>query len=387
MSSPRTILVMGRMLSQPDGLAVYGENLLEAMVRLDPESVYHVAIRDGEIRSRFAAAPNVRITQIDAPSKILWDQVAIPALARRIGADLIFNPKFSVPLLTTIPSVFVLHAADWFVNPGNYEWWDNLYIRLALPTYAYKAGALTAISQTIVDELLRHTRIDAGKVTVTHAAPGPQFHPVSDPDRLESLREDYGLPRRFILSVVRVLHTGHAGEIFYAGGNARTLIRAWRRYRRDGGQLPLVIAGDAVDRRLESLGLAPSDEEAEDVIFAGLVPHDRMPELYSQAEMFVLPTLYESFSLPLVEAMACGCPVIAPSTGACPEVAGGATLLVDPRDAAAMAAAMLSLDRDEARRRGLREAGLARAAEFSWDEIGRRTLRAFDRALHPRGRV
>lgn len=369
------------MLSQPDGLAVYGENLLEAMARLDPDSLYHVAIRDGEIRSRFADAPNVRISKLAAPSKILWDQIAIPSLARHIGADLIFNPKFSVPLLTNIPSVFVLHAADWFVNPGNYEWWDNLYIRLALPTYAYRAAALTAISRTIVDELGRHTRIDTNKITVTHAAPGPQFHPVSDNGQLARFREEYGLPDRFILSVVRVLHTGHAGKIFYAGGNARTLIQAWRGYRSQGGDLPLVIAGEDVERRLESLGLPPSREEASDVHFLGFVPHDRMPELYSMAEMFVLPTLYESFSLPLVEAMACGCPVVAPSTGACPEVAGQAAILVDPRDAVAMAAAMLSLDSDDALRRDLREAGLARAETFSWDEIARRTLHAIDRAL------
>lgn len=376
---PRTILIMGRVLEQQDGLAVYAENLLDAMVRLDPGSRYVVALREGRGRLGFARAPNVEVVTVEASRKILWDQVAVPRFARRIGADLIFNPKFSVPLFTRIPSVFVLHAADWFVNPGNYEWWDNLYIRLMLPTYARRAAGLTAISQTIVDELHRHTSIDPRKITVSHAAPGPLFRPVTEAVEIERLRADYGLPPRYILSVVRVTHTGHAGEIPYAGGNVRTLIPAWREYRRRGGTLPLVVAGHGVDRRLASLGLAP--EAGEDIVLTGFVPHERMPALYSSAVQFVLPTLYESFSLPLVEAMACGCPVVAPSTGACPEVAGDAVRLVDPRDAAAMAEAMLDLEGDDDARETLRAAGLQRAAGYTWDRAARQTLTAFDRAL------
>src|SRR5690606_31146672 len=121
-------------------------------------------------------------------------------------ADLIFNPKFSLPLLSRRPATFVLQGSDWYVNPQNYPWWDNLYIRMTLPLYVRKAGRLLAISQTVVDDLAPHLALDPDCVEVSFAAASPHFTSRRDEDALRRFQAEYSLPDRFILTVARGYH-------------------------------------------------------------------------------------------------------------------------------------------------------------------------------------
>ena len=149
----RTIAVMARMLDQDDGLYVYARNLLEQLLVLDTSSRYLILLPTAKRAQLFEEYPNADVRVIRSPIKSLWDQVAAPMAAWRSGADLMFNPKFSLPLLWNRPATFVLQGSDWYVNPQNYPWWDNVYIRMMLPLYLRKADRLLAISQTVVDDL------------------------------------------------------------------------------------------------------------------------------------------------------------------------------------------------------------------------------------------
>jgi hypothetical protein len=138
--SKRTIAVMGRLLDQEDGLGVYGVQLLRELLRLDPHSRYVILLDSPKSQHLFREFGNAETRVLPALSKLYWDQVVAPLAARRCNADLIFNPKFSIPLFTRRPCVFVQQGSDWYVNPQNYPWWDNLYIRLMLPLYSLKAA-------------------------------------------------------------------------------------------------------------------------------------------------------------------------------------------------------------------------------------------------------
>lgn len=372
----RVVCVMGRMLDQDDGLNVYADNLLTGMFRLDPESRYVVLLRTPKHQSVFEGFPNVEVKVVPARKKIWWDQVVVAREARRMGADIIFNPKFSLPLLARRPGVFVLHGADWYVNPRCYEWWDNVYIRVMLPVYSWKASRLLAISEKIREDLIHYARVDARKVAVTYAAPGPRFTSEADPAALREFATRYHLPAKFMLCVARAYHTGHDGLPPWPGGNVEGLARGYRAYRQRGGTLPLVVAGTEIERYLLSNGFARQDLLG--MSFAGFIPYREIGLAYNLATFFVLTTLYESFAFPLVEALASGCPAIVPSTGACPEVAGGAARLVDPRDSEAIGAAMLELDRSPSTREQLRSAGLERVKAFTWEKTARLTLEVFD---------
>jgi glycosyltransferase involved in cell wall biosynthesis len=375
----RTIGVMGRLLDQADGLGVYARHLLQHLTTLDAGSRYVIFLASPAAGAYFAGQRNVEVRVLESPSRLAWDQLLVPRAARRLGVDLLFNPKFSLPLLSRIPGVFILQSCDWYVNPGNYPWWDNIYIRAMLPLYCRKARAMLAISQATLDDLARHG-LKLPPASVTHAGVGPRFTPDADPEELRRFRADYALPERFILTVGRVLHTGHGHLPEYPGGNNERLLRAYREYRRRASQpLPLVVAGKRIEEYLRTHGFTPADLEG--VRFIGLVPNERLHAAYQLADCFVLATLCESFGLPILEALASGCPAIVPNTCASPEVAGAAARLIDPYREDDLTQALLEVTGSETLRRQMRAAGLERARRFGWPQAARRVLETFDAVL------
>jgi glycosyltransferase involved in cell wall biosynthesis len=370
---------MGRLLDQADGLGVYARHLLQHLVSIDTGSRYVIFLASPGASGLFDDHRNVEVRVLESRSRLLWDQVLVPRAARQLGVDLLFNPKFSLPLFSRIPGIFILQSCDWYVNPGNYPWWDNIYIRAMLPLYCRKARAILAISQAALDDLGRHG-LQLPRATVTHAGVGPRFTPDSDPGDLRQFRGDYALPERFILTVARVLHTGHGGLPEYPGGNNERLLRAYQAYRRRASQpLPLVVAGKRVKEYLLARGFGAADLEG--VQFLGFVPNERLHAAYQLADCFVLATLCESFGLPILEALASGCPAIVPNTCAAPEVAGGAARLIDPHREEDLTGALLEVAASESLRREMRAAGLERARRFGWPQTARRVLEVFDAVL------
>jgi glycosyltransferase involved in cell wall biosynthesis len=375
----RTIGVMGRLLGHQDGLSVYAGHLLRHLVSIDSGSRYVIFLASPAARELFAGQENVEVRVLESRSRLLWDQVLVPRAARRLGVDLLFNPKFSLPLLCRIPGVFILQSCDWYVNPRNYPWWDNIYIRAMLPLYCRKARAILAISQAALDDLVHHG-LKLPRVMVTHAGVGPRFTPHADPEELQRFRSDYEVPERFILTVARVLHTGPGRLPYYPGGNNEHLLRAYIEYRRRASRpLPLVVAGKRVKEYLLAHGFGAADLEG--VHFLGFVPNERLHAAYQSADCFVLATLCESFGLPILEALASGCPAIVPNTCAAPEVAGCAARLIDPYREADLTEALLEVTGSESLRRQMRLAGIERARHFGWPQAARRVLEVFDAVL------
>lgn len=374
--STRTIGIMGRLLDQDDGLGVYGLQLLRELMRLDPHTRYLILLDSTKSQHLFREFGNAETCVLPARSKLYWDQVVVPRAARRFNVDLIFNPKFSIPMFTRRPCVFVQQGSDWYVNPQNYPWWDNLYIRLMLPLYSLKATRTLAISQATLDDLMEYTCIDVRDSVVSYAGVGQNFNNERDEAALAQFRAEHRLPERFILTVARALHVGHKHMPPYPGGNNERLLRAYLRYRREGGKLPLVVIGKRIDEYLRARGF--TDEDLADVMFLGFVPNARIHLAYQLAECFVLATLCESFGIPIVEAFACGCPAIVPSTCASPEIAGGAARLIDPLSEEDMARALTEVTASAELRQRLRELGLKRVQALTWRETARRTLSVFN---------
>lgn len=367
---------MGRLLDQNDGMGVYSQYLTRHLLELDPHTHYAILLRTPNRQDLFRAYANAETHVLPARSLLYWDQIVVARAARRLDVDLIFNPKFSVPFLSGRPSVFVHQGWDWYVNPRNYEWWDNLYIRLMLPLYDRKATRTLAISQATIEGMRRYAGLKLENCVVSYAGIGPNFTAHRDDAALERFRDEHALPERYILTVARAYHGGHNKQRPYPGGNTERLLRGYRRYRREGGTLPLVVIGFRIEEYLRSRGF--HDEDLTDVRFLGFVPNAQMHLAYQAAECFVLATMCESFGIPILEALATGCPAVVPKTCASPEVAGGAARLIDPYAEEDIAQALLEVAGSPALRAQMRERGLHRARELTWRETARLTLQVFD---------
>jgi glycosyltransferase involved in cell wall biosynthesis len=355
--------VMLRAFEDRQGIGIYTQNLMDHLLPLDRRNEYVLFYRNPALVGRYARFPNVAERALAAPNKALWDQVRMPLAARRERLDLIFHTKFTVPLLTRRKTVMTVHGASWFVRPELYgNKLDLAYIRAVMPLYCRKADFIIANSDLTTRDFIRILKVPPAKIRTVRLGTNEAFRPVADPALLDAARREYSLPEHFILSVIRR----------DPRKNFANLIAAFRLLR---GRIPckLVVAGLGVEKYREEYGL-DADGTAADVTFLGWVEPDRLPALYTLARCLFFPSVYEEFGIPVCEAMACGCPPVVSSTGALPEVAGDAGLIVDPFDPPRMAEALQRVCADDALHRDLAARCLARAREFTWERCARETL-------------
>jgi glycosyltransferase involved in cell wall biosynthesis len=285
-------------------------------------------------------------------------------------------------------------GTEYWTFPEYYQRWDDrlnrLYNVLSIPFFCRRAVRVLTNSDSLARELEQLAGVPPEKMATVYGAADARFTRVTDRRTLARVRRRHGLPDQpFFLMVVKgYARLGYAGRGLCARKNVEGTLSAYAQVRAaEPSCPPMVILGAGVKHRLtpevlrERFGLGRGS-----VIIPGLVSHEDMPAAYSMAGALLFPSYYESFGIPLVEAMACGCPVITSSAPACPEVVGDAALVVDPDDVQGLADAMLRLVRDPNLAARLRAHGLARARRFSWEDSARRLLAELERAARPSAR-
>ena len=309
---------------------------------------------------------------LGAKSSVIRSLTLVPAALRRLGVDVFHGmDHVGIPLVGRSGRyVVTVHDVIPLILPETFTPRHRLVVRLALARVRRKADLVLVPSHAVKRDVLRRVGVPEARVVVTPEGCEPRFRPVRSETALREVAARYDLPPRYLLAV----------GTLEPRKNLTTLLQVFARLRRDGGvdpELRLVLAGargwldEPIFRTVRSLGL----EDA--VRFPGFIDDDDLPAVYGGAALFAFPSLYEGFGLPLLEAMACGVPVVTSNISSMPEVAGDAAVLVDPRDADGLAAAIARVLRDEGLRDRLRVAGIARAREFSWEATARRTLDAY----------
>lgn len=357
---------MLRALDERGGIGVYTRGILRELLALDDANDWILYYRDPSNIGRYAERSNVVERVVAGRHNGLWDQVAIPRACRRDDVDVVFHPKFTVPVFSPCPTVMVLHGADWLIpeQARHYPPSNVFAMKVLLPLWCRRATAILSVSELTTDNIIEAVGLPQGKVTTTWFAPARHFHRVTDPDQLAEVRRRYDLPERFIFTLSKP-----------GGGsrkNAATLFEAFRQLA-PSVEHELVVGGRGCEVFRAEYDL-PVDGWGTRLHFPGWIDQADLPAVYSAAAMFLYPSNLEAFPIPLTEAMACGTPIVTSDANGLIEIAGDAALRVDPADPAAIAEAVRAVldDTDLAAR--LSEHGLARSSMFSWDRCARQTL-------------
>ena len=361
--------IMLRHLDQnPGGVRLYTHRLLENLLQIDSPHQFFLLYQNPELKGTFPDSDRHCEVVLSAPSKILWDQYAVARAARKLKLDLIFNPKFSVSLLTEVPSVFVCHGLDWYVMPWGSLLKDRLSHKFLIPRYAKRAAGILAVSDTARGHVLEFLDVEPDRVRTVYLGIDDIFRRQVSADEIEGLRKKLDLPPRFFL---------YCGQI-YPAKNFGGLLRAYRDVG-PGLGIPLVVAGQHAFLCHAEIELAAKLDLTSWVHWLGWVDHGELPALYAAAEALVLPSLYEGFGIPLVEAMAIGCPVVTSNRFSSQEIVADAGIMVDPEDTSSIAEGMERVATDESLRHRSITLGRERAKIFSWERCAAETLEALER--------
>lgn len=346
---------------QRTGTENYSLFLIRALVDLDTEHrfrlYFNLAPQDG-----LFAAERAELRTIPFPR--LWTHVRLSLEMATCRPDVLFVPAHVLPLIHPQNSVVTVHDLGYICYPEAHTSWDRRYLRWATQYNARCARCVIADSQATKRDLVEYCGTAADKIQVIYPGYDRAFAAVHDLSCLEAVRRRYGLPDAYAI---------HVGTL-HPRKNLTTLLDAFAVVAPQHGDLHLALVGkrgwlyEPLFAQVQRLGLEDR------VHFTGYVPHDELPALLTAARLFLLPSLYEGFGLPVLEAMACGTPVICSNVSSLPEVVGDAAILVDPRDLSAWIEALERVLDDERLRATLARKGLRQVARFSWEQCAEQTL-------------
>jgi glycosyltransferase involved in cell wall biosynthesis len=372
------IAVHAKVLSEaePTGIGVYVANILRALSRVDPETEY--VLYSNEPLRQTIEAPNFRTKILRFPR--FWSYLRLPFEFVDGRYDLLFVPKEQLPPFVRPPTVLVVFDLMALTFPDRMTVANKVHFRMAVKWALPRADAVIAISEATKRHVVAACGVDPARITVTHLGYDPAlFRPQRDPARAAEVRRRLGIRGAYFLNTSSV--------IWYRKNLVRVVQALAGLKAVHGPATPqLVITGKRGEGYEDLREWCRRLQLCDDVITTGYVPAEDLPVLLSNAVALVFPSLDEGFGLPLVEAMACGCPVVSSNRSAIPEVVGDAGLLVDPEDTAALQAAMERVWREPDTKSALVQRGLERAPRFSWDEAARATRAVFERVARARSK-
>jgi glycosyltransferase involved in cell wall biosynthesis len=354
------------------GIGRYMRCLTEAMLAITSEHEYLLILPPDSLDA-------IRIEQAGAVQKIacpaayysIHEQVELPRMLRRHRVDLLHAPHFNVPLISPCPTVVTIHDAIYLACRGDLpSLAGRLYYQAMMKAAVRAAGQIITVSEFSKSQILRFLKTDR-EIEVIYPAVDPAFQPVTDAVRIQEVRVCYGIRGDYVLYAgICKPRKNHAG-----------LLRAFQRFLDSGGDATLVIAGPMDKAEAELRRLARELNLADRVIFTGFVDERDLPALYSGARVYACPSLYEGFGFTVLEAMACGVPVVCSAETSLPEVAADAALYADARNAGAFGDALYQAFTNQNVRQRLVKKGFENLRRFNWHDAALKTLAVYRRAL------
>jgi alpha-1,3-rhamnosyl/mannosyltransferase len=357
------------------GIGRYTHDLIHGLARVAPDDTF-VVLHNPQLPnthydvSGFSRYPNVELRRVNVPTFSLSEQVRL--LPRGSGAALFHSPYYVKPYFVRLPSIVtIFDLVPLFYPAALPNASRRVLFRLTMGLAVRTSTRIIVPSFSTCEDLVKRLGVLRGKIDVIPLAADSRWAPASMGE-IARVRERYALPPNYVLSVG--INKPHK--------NLTTLVDAWQKIDREG--VALIIAG-AWDSRYAGIRAQVEeqrDHSAGEIRFIHDVADRDLIALYSGATAFVMPSLYEGFGLPALEAMACGAPVIVSNVSSLPQVVGDAAILVNPRDINEIADAIARVLSDPAQRQEMCAKSIARAARFTWERAARETLQVYERVIN-----
>lgn len=361
---------------QHTGIGTYTEYLYKNIWKLDNKNHYvffskkpsEELVRSGGTKVSFRKAVSVEDNKYH---RFMWENTILPAQINLMSPSIFHSVNYSLPWVIgyKIRKIITVYDLIWMKFPGFFQK-DTLYVaKKRLQRSCRSSDIILAISKNTKEDILKYFNCDREKIIVTYLGVDHTKFRLIDIDKPieRRIRVKYGLPKKFILWVGSFRKNKNVDRLCQAFIKVKETLHCPHK---------LVLCGrEDYDYKRVKVALQQSGEN---FVFTGAVEDSELPIIYNLAEAFVFPSLYEGFGLPVVEAMACGTPVITSNRSSLPEVAGDAAILVNPEDEEELARAIMRLITDDSLRDSLRKRGLERAKLFTWEDTARKTLKVFD---------
>lgn len=355
--------------NQLTGVGFYMENLVKGLASVDNDNEYYLFLK----RSALSAfrVDNKRFKYIAVPKypfiiRVLWEQLILPIYLLFMRIDLLHSPHYTTPLFGWwFKRVVTFHDMTFFLFPKMHQRWKVGYFRTMIRLSARRADRIISVSNSTTRDIINKLRVPAVKIRTIQLAVSPEYKPGLDQHRIEAVKNKYGLPAEYILFV---------GTI-EPRKNIIGLVRAYQALPPAiKERFSLVIVGKKGWHYKELFAEIENSSDRNRIVFPGYIPEDDLPAVYNGAVLFVYPSFYEGFGIPVLEALSCGVPTITSNISSMPEVAVDAGLLVDPNNVEEVTRGIMLVLGEPDRAKKMVELGLKKAAAFSWQKCAQETL-------------
>ncbi len=347
--------------------------LIRALQSIDAVNEYYILVAEGEDKC-FVSKNNFQVVEISCSNYLLWEQIALPLALRKIAPDIVHCTSNTAPLYCPYPLVLTLHDIIFLeqkigANKSLYQNLGRIYRRFVVPKVVRKAGKIITVSDFEQGQIRKGLPMSSDRIVTVYNGVGHQFRLIADDEKI---------CRKYI---------SQKGYIFLLGNTdpKKNIYRALSAYamyaRRTANPRPLLVADLSSECLNDMLNKGNVNDISPLIHITGYIANSDLPIIYNDAHVFLYPSLRESFGLPVLEAMACGTPVVTSTTSALPEIAGVGAALVNPESTEDIANMLIRLDTDKEYYNSLTEYGIDRAKLFSWERTASQIKQHYDEIL------
>jgi glycosyltransferase involved in cell wall biosynthesis len=356
------------------GVGVYLVNLINEISNLDANNSYYIFVQSDDVDSFNIEKDNFHLIIIDSNKyrkvflRLFWEQIILPKKLKEYDIDILHSPHYTSPVFTKVSRVVTFHDMTFYTLPKVHTFFKRLLFKIYMKISSKIADKIVTVSESTAKDVEKILDVSSNKTCVTYNAKKDMYKPINNQENIVEVCSKYNIRDNYVLFV----------GTLEPRKNIKTLIKSYSKLIKEiNKEIKLVVVGKKGWMYKEIFELMRSLGIDNQVIFTGFADLEDLPYLYNGAEVFVYPSIYEGFGIPVLEAISCGTPTITSNVSSMPEVIGDAGITVNPNDVDELKDAIKRIIEDDDLKEQFRKQGIEQAKKFTWKNCAKDTLQVY----------